>query len=154
MSSRTHLDLICKYQYLKKEGPNISRSQYYYCYMSGAGSGGQENHGRGSGYLEVAPMDTKRWPPPHVWCGTLLRVALSSIPYAFRVTGTKRMRCGYLEVASIDIKRWPQPRVCCGTWLCVTLNSTRQYMVEDRTQPKTMGRSTGHVQNVHMEKQA
>jgi len=40
-----------------------------------------------------------RWPTSRVWCGTLLRVAHNSIPYAFWVTGAKRMQCGYLEVA-------------------------------------------------------
>jgi len=29
--------------------------------------------------LEVAPTDTKRLPPPHVWCSNLLYVVLSSI---------------------------------------------------------------------------
>jgi len=93
--------------------------------MSGVGLGGQENHGYGSGCLELAPTDTKRLPTPHVWRDTLLRVALNSIPYAFRVIGTKRMRCGYLEVAPTDTKRWPPPRVWCDTLLRVALSSTR-----------------------------
>jgi len=78
--------------------------------------GGQENYRYGSGYLEVAPIDTKRWPAPRVLCGTLLRMALSSIPCTFRVTRAKRMRCGYLEVAP----RIPRggPHHMCGVALC------------------------------------
>jgi len=73
--------------------------------VSGAGSGGQENNRRDSGYLEVAPTVTKGWPPLRASCDILLRVALSSTPYAIRVTGAKGTQCGYLEVAPTDTKR-------------------------------------------------
>ena len=98
--------------------------------MSGSELGGQENHRRGSGYLEVASTDTKRWTPQRVWYDTLLRVALSSIPYAFWVIGAKRMQCGYLEVGPTDTKRWPPPRVWCGTLLRVALSPTPSLWVQ------------------------
>jgi len=120
-SSKTYLDLICEHQC-----PNEGETKYptfltllllcVRCWIRKAGS-----HRYGSGYQEVAPMDTKRWPPPRALCGTFLCVALNFIPYAFRVTGAKWTRCGYLEVTPTDIKR-RSPTTCvvwyfaqCGT---------------------------------------
>jgi len=81
--------------------------------VSGAGPGGQENHRYGSGYQEVAPRIPRGG--PHHECG----VALNSKPYAFWVTGAKRMQSRYLEVAP-RIPRGGLNHVC-----GVALSSTR-----------------------------
>jgi len=80
--------------------------------VSGARPGGQENHGYGSGYLEVAPR-IPRGGPHHV-CG----VALCSVwHHTICILGN---RCKEDAIwiprgSPTDTKRWPQPRVWCGT---------------------------------------
>jgi len=63
----------------------------------------------GEWILEVAPHGFKRWPPPHVWCGTLLRVALSST----KDPPDASMIVGYILVI-------PTPGMLCRmpVWLC------------------------------------
>jgi len=58
------------------------------------------------------PHRFKRWPPPPVWCGTLLHVALCSL-WGIDSRGAQPHR----------FKRWPPPRVWRGTLFRMALSS-------------------------------
>jgi len=66
-------------------------------------SGGSPTDSKGG------PHRFKRWPPQHVWHGTLVLVALWS------VWGMDSKSCPH------RFKRWPPPRAWRGTLVCVAL---------------------------------
>ena len=119
-SSRTHSTPICEYHYSNRGRLNNIRSWRYYCtsvcllictenaYHTNTRWHRQEERLFFLGeqiqeippqIQKVSPHRFKRWPPPRVWCGTFLRVALCYVWGIDSRGGSHRF------------KRWLLPRV-------------------------------------------